>query len=136
MSVTTYDSALYKIVSRPRLCGQKFTNADMIREKRCHPKEVKADLRRSQVKHLSSGIAVLDVEAWNMGSTIVVPLKHLVDLCKVLREARTRRVNINPTSPLSMKLRNAEDTFLSPQREMVDIQVDVSADNLLLLGTC
>jgi hypothetical protein len=50
------------------------------REKRCHPKGVKADLRRSQVKHLSSGIAVLDVEAWNMGSTIVVPLKHLVDL--------------------------------------------------------
>ena len=52
------------------------------RKKRCHPKEVKADLRRSQVKHLSSGIAVLDVEAWNMGSTIVVPLKHLVDLCQ------------------------------------------------------
>jgi len=50
------------------------------REKRCHPQGVKADLRRSQVKYLSSGIAVLDVEAWNMGSTIVVPLKHLVDL--------------------------------------------------------
>jgi len=32
------------------------------------------------VKHLNSGTVVLDVEAWDMGSTIVVPLKHLVDL--------------------------------------------------------
>jgi hypothetical protein len=111
------------------------------REKRCHPKGVKADLRRSQVKHLSSRIAVLDVEAWNMGSTCVVPLKHIVDLCKVLREARTRRVNINPTSPLSMKLRNTEDTFVTVKRDGENIQVDVSGENLLLismiyLGTC
>jgi len=30
---------------------------------RCHPKRVKADSRRSQVKHLGSGSTVLDVEA-------------------------------------------------------------------------
>jgi len=60
---------------------------------------------------------------------------------KVLPETRTRRVNINPTSPLSMKLRNVEDTFVTVKRDDENIQVDVSGDNLLLisviyLGTC
>jgi hypothetical protein len=36
---------------------------------------------------------------------------------KVLPKARTRRVNINHTSPLSMKLRNAEDTFVIVKRD-------------------
>jgi hypothetical protein len=39
-----------------------------------------ADSRRSQVKYLSSRITILDEEAWDMGSIIVVPIKHLVDL--------------------------------------------------------